>query len=90
MVADIKEKIACAKSSAMAGQGEYDVLSHCLGRPEQPGRVRGVSSYQGWKYAWTQHASKCRKRKRTKTDTSVDMEKIKEQIKQELVAKMQM
>jgi hypothetical protein len=52
--------------------------------------VRGVSSYQGWKYAWTQLASKCRKRKRTKTDTSVDMEKIKEQIKQELVAKMQM
>jgi DNA-directed RNA polymerase subunit N (RpoN/RPB10) len=31
-----------------------------------------------------------RKRKRTKTDTSVDMEKIKEQIKQELIAEMQM
>jgi hypothetical protein len=31
-----------------------------------------------------------RKRKRTKTDTSLDMEKIKEQIKQELVAEMQM
>jgi hypothetical protein len=30
-----------------------------------------------------------KKRKRTKTDTSVDM-KIKEQIKQELVAEMQM
>jgi hypothetical protein len=27
-------------------------------------------------------------RKRTKTDASVDMEKIKEQIKQELVAEM--
>jgi hypothetical protein len=30
-----------------------------------------------------------RKRKRTKTDASVDTEKIKEQIKQELVAEMQ-
>jgi hypothetical protein len=29
-----------------------------------------------------------RKRKRMMTDTSVDMEKIKEQIKQELVAEM--
>jgi hypothetical protein len=24
------------------------VLSQCLGRPEQHGHVRGVSSYQGW------------------------------------------
>jgi hypothetical protein len=31
-----------------------------------------------------------RKRKRTKTDTSVDTEKIKKQIKQELVAEMWM
>jgi uncharacterized protein YceK len=30
------------------------------------------------------------KRKRTKTDTSVDTEKINKQIKQELVAEMQM
>jgi hypothetical protein len=45
LAADIKEKIACAKSSGMPGQREYDVLSQCLGRPEQPGRVRGVSSY---------------------------------------------
>jgi hypothetical protein len=30
------------------------------------------------------------KKKRTKTDISVDTEKIKEQIKQELVAEMQM
>jgi hypothetical protein len=50
-VADIKEKNACAESSGMAGQREYDVLSWCLGRPKQPKRVHGVSSYQGWKYA---------------------------------------
>jgi hypothetical protein len=31
-----------------------------------------------------------RKKKKTKTDTLVDTEKIKEQIKQELVAKMRM
>jgi hypothetical protein len=79
--ADIEEKIACAESSGMAGQREYDVLSQCLGRPEQHGRVRGVSSYQGWKYAWPQHVEMYKKRKRMKTDTSVDTEKIKEQIK---------
>jgi hypothetical protein len=45
--ADIKEKIACAESSGMAEQREYDVLSQCLGRSEQHGRVCGVSSYQG-------------------------------------------
>jgi hypothetical protein len=39
LAADIKEKIACAKSSGMAGQREYDVLSQCLGRPEQLGCV---------------------------------------------------
>jgi hypothetical protein len=90
LAADIKEKIACAESSGMAGQREYNVLSQCLGHPEQPSRVRGVSSYKGWKYAWLQHVDMYRKRKRTKTDTSVDMEKIKEQIKQELVAEMRM
>jgi hypothetical protein len=72
----------------MTGQREYDVLSQCLGRPEQPGRVRGVSRYQGWKYAWPHHIEMYRKR--TKTDALVDTEKINEQIKQELVAEMQM
>jgi hypothetical protein len=90
LVADIKEKIACAESSRMAGQREYDVLSQCLGRPEQHGHVRGVSSYQSWNYAWPRHVEMYRKKKRTKTDTSVDTEKIKEQIKQELVAEMRM
>jgi hypothetical protein len=87
---DIKEKYACAESSGMAWQREYDVLSQCLCHPEQPGRVRGVSSYQDSKYGWPQHTSMYMKRKRTKTDASVDMEKLKEQIKQELVAEMKM
>jgi hypothetical protein len=90
LAADIMEKIACAESSGMAGQREYEVLSQCLGLPEQPGHVRGVSSYQGWKYAWPQHVEKYRKRKRTKTNTSVDTEKIKEKIKQEQVVEMHM
>jgi hypothetical protein len=90
LATDIKEKIACAESSGMAWQRKYDVLSQYLGRPEQHGCVRGVSSYQGWKYAWPQHVEMYRRRKRTKTDTSVHTEKIKEQIKQELVAEMRM
>jgi hypothetical protein len=57
LATDIKEKIACAESSGMTGQREYDVLSQCFGRPEQHGHVRGVSSYQGWKYAWPQHCT---------------------------------
>jgi hypothetical protein len=61
-----------------------------LGHPEQPGHVRVVSSYQGWKYGWPQHTSMYRKRKRMKIDASVDTEKIKEQIKQELVSETQM
>jgi hypothetical protein len=74
----------------MVGQREYDVLSQCLGCPEQHSHVRGVSSYQGWKYAWPQHVEMYRKKKRTKTNASVVTEKIKEQIKQEMVAKMRM
>jgi hypothetical protein len=45
VVADIKEKNSWAESSGIAEQREYDVPSQCLGRPEQPGRVCGVSSY---------------------------------------------
>jgi hypothetical protein len=82
MDVEMKDKIACAESSGMVGQREYDLLSQCLGRPEQLGCVRGVSSYQGWKYAWPQHVVMYKKRKRTKIDTSVDTKKIKEQIKQ--------
>jgi hypothetical protein len=74
LVVDIKEKIV--ESLGIAGQREYD--------------VRGVSSYQDWKYALPQHVEMYRKRKRTKTDALADMEKIKEQIKQELVTEMQM
>jgi hypothetical protein len=74
----------------MAGQREYDVLSQCLGCPEQHSHVFGVSSYQGWKYAWPQHVEVYRKKKKTKTDTLVDTEKIKEQNKQELVVEMRM
>jgi hypothetical protein len=47
LAATFKEKIACVESSGMAWQREYDVLSQCLGRLEQPDRVCGVSSYQG-------------------------------------------
>jgi hypothetical protein len=45
LAADIKEKITCAEFLGMVGQRVYDVLSQCLGRPEQHGRVCGVSSY---------------------------------------------
>jgi hypothetical protein len=61
----------------------------CAESSGMAGHVRGVSNYQYWKYAWPQHASMYRKRKRTRTDASIDKEKIKEEIKQELKAEMQ-
>ena len=69
-----------AASSGISWVREQDVLTSCLG-PEQPGRVRGVSSYKGWKHAWPQFSSMYRKRKRT---ASVDVEKIKAQLRAEV------
>ena len=43
---EIKEKYANAESSGITWIRENDVLIQCLG-PEQPRRVRGVSSYNG-------------------------------------------
>jgi len=48
---DIKEKQSAAESSGVTWVRENDVLTACLG-PEQPGRVRAVSSYTGWKHGW--------------------------------------
>jgi hypothetical protein len=67
---------------------ENDVLRQYLSHPEQPGRVCGVSSHKGWKFAWPQHASLYRKRKRASTGSLVDKQQMKEEIKQELKAEM--
>jgi hypothetical protein len=87
--ANIKEKIACAESSGMAGQREYDVLSQCLGHPEQHGHLCGVSSYQ----AGSMHGlstSRCTGRRRGRRPTHQLIRKNKGTIKQELVAEMRM
>ena len=42
----IQEKLAHAESSSVTWTRENDVLTQCLG-PEQPDRVRGISSYNG-------------------------------------------
>lgn len=60
------------------------MLSQCLG-PEQPGRVRGVSSYKGWKHGFTEHSNMYRKRKRV---ASVDLEAIKDQVKAEVTSEI--
>jgi len=42
---------------------ERDILSVCLGNPKHPGRVRGISSKQGWKDGfgpqWINEYKKC-------------------------------
>lgn len=74
----IKEKQAYAESSGVSWTKEHDVLSQCLG-PEQPGRVRGVSSYEGWKNAPGWAASK-----RQRKTSAVDLAAIKEEIRAEV------
>ncbi|KAG2561432.1 hypothetical protein PVAP13_8KG213701 [Panicum virgatum] len=64
----------------MTWERENDLLSACLG-PEQPGRVRGLSSYHGWKRAWPECSGVSRKRKRA---SSVDVDAIKAELRAEL------
>ena len=79
----IKEKQSAAESSGITWVMEKDVLTACLG-PEQPGRVRGVSSYTGWKHAWPECSSMYRKRKRT----DVDVEAIAAQVREDVIAQV--
>jgi len=73
----ILEKQAALESSGVTSVRERDVLTEVLGRPEQTRRVRGVSSYSGWKY-WPDCTSMYRKRKR------VDVEAIKEEVRSQV------
>ena len=77
---EIKEKQAHAKSSGLTWIRENDVLTQCLG-PEQPGRVRGVSSYNGWKEAWPRHLGMYRKRRKI---SSADLQTIKDELRAEV------
>ncbi|CAL4906881.1 unnamed protein product [Urochloa decumbens] len=77
---EMKEKQAQAETLGINFERENDLLTACLG-PEQPGRVRGVSSSMGWKYAWPECSGMYRKRKR---NSLVDMEAIKDQIRAEV------
>lgn len=81
---EIKEKQSAAESSGITWVRENDVLAACLG-PEEPDRVRGVSSYHGWKYAWPECSSMYRKRKRI---NEIDVEAIKSQVKEEVTAQV--
>lgn len=47
----MKEMNNEAESPGISCVRENDLLSHSLG-PEQPGRVRGVSSTSGWKHGF--------------------------------------
>ncbi|RLM49020.1 hypothetical protein C2845_PMPSC055709 [Panicum miliaceum] len=76
----IKDKHEASQSSGTTWVRENDLLTSCLG-PEQPGRVRGMSSYNGWKHAWPEFSGMYRKRKRT---GSVDVEAIKSELRAEV------
>ena len=74
---EIKEKQAHAEASGVTWARENDVLTQCLG-PEQPGRVRGVSSYNGWKEAWPRHLGMYIKRRKI---SSADLRTIKDELR---------
>ena len=84
LLEEIKEKQANAESSGLTWIRENDVLTQCLG-PEQPGRVRGVSSYNGWKEAWPEHSDMYRKRRKI---SSADLLAMKETMKEERKAEL--
>lgn len=77
---EVKEKHENALSLGISWERENDLLSACLGS-EQSGRVRGMSSYNGWKYVWPEFSGMCRKRKRI---GSVDVEAIKAELRAEV------
>ena len=77
---EVKEKNENALSSGLTWERENDLLSACLGL-EQPGRVRGLSGYHGWKRAWPECSGVSRKRKRA---SLVDVDKIKAELRAEV------
>ena len=81
---EIKEKQANADFSGLTWFRENDVFTQCLG-PEQPGSMRGVSSYNDRKEAWLGHSDMYRKRRKI---SSVDLQTTKETMKKELRAEL--
>ena len=77
---EIQGKQAHAESSGVTWTRENDVLTQCLG-PEQPGRMWGVSSYNGWKEAWPGHLGMYRKRRKI---SSADLQTIKDELRAEV------
>ena len=63
---------------------DKDVLSQVLGK-EQTGRMRGVSSYFGWKF-WPNYEDMYRKRKRSDVDTDAIKEEIRGEVLRDVIA----
>ncbi|TVU01375.1 hypothetical protein EJB05_53144, partial [Eragrostis curvula] len=78
----VSDKIKELSEDSLSVTGKEDALTKALGNPEHPGRVQGVSSYQGWKIALPGY-----KRKR---DSEEYMQKLAESIRsqnlQEVIA----
>jgi hypothetical protein len=77
----VKEKAAEASQGSFTGVREHDVLIVTLGNPEHPGRVRGVSSSQGWKYGFPEDIGMYKKRKRS---DAVDVDALTRDITQKV------
>jgi hypothetical protein len=63
--------VAKQKAGEFKPQREKDVLTVALGNPEHPGRVRGISSKEGWKEGFgPEWEAMYRKRDRYKAEIS--------------------
>jgi hypothetical protein len=81
---EIVNKQAEIESSGAILVRDKDVLTQALGRPEQTGCIRGLSSSIGWQF-WPLCVGMYRKRKRS---NDVDVEAIKEQVAHEITEKV--
>ncbi|KAG0520251.1 hypothetical protein BDA96_08G057800, partial [Sorghum bicolor] len=76
----VKQKFTYSQSHEVKYVRENDILSECLG-PEHTGRVRGISSYKGWKHGFPESIDMYKKRKRA----AVDYDALKAAIRVEIM-----
>lgn len=83
----IKQKFTDSQDSEVKFVRENDILSACLG-PKHTGRVRGFSSYKGWKHGFLDCIDLYKKRKRAVVDYDALKAELRVEIMDELMKKI--
>ena len=79
----MKQKVIESQGSEVNFVRENDILSACLG-PEHTDRVRGFSSYKGWKHGF----SDCREMYKKRRRAVVDYVALKAELRDEIMGKV--